>query len=260
MFRMFRKSALLSLVFVIVLVGAIGGAYAVFHKSPAPSPKTSSITVRGTVACRFHDVVGVWVESSGGGSGWASWSHTTNGWTAAYSIQIKNTTLPTSLRLHVGCGGSPMSWWSDNRTPGTSVAGSGTYDASCSEGSTRPATGDNTRCRWGITSTSSSPSSSQPQTYSETEWIHHSVNTFTDYHNASGQGPSIAAGQVVQVSCKVLDGTIKSVNPDGYWYRVASRPWSNHYYVPANVFLNGDPPNGPYSHNTDFAVPDCSAA
>jgi hypothetical protein len=25
--------------------------------------------------------------------------------------------LPTNIRLHVGCGGSPSSWWSDNRTP-----------------------------------------------------------------------------------------------------------------------------------------------
>jgi hypothetical protein len=28
---------------------------------------------------------------------------------------------------------------------------------------------------------------------------------------------------------------------------------------PANTFMNGDPWNGPYTHNTDFAVPDCGA-
>lgn len=96
-----------------------------------------------------------------------------------------------------------------------------------------------------------------PSTYSEQETFHHPVNTFQNYHNASGPGQSIAAGQVVEVSCKVQDGTIPSVNPDGYWYRIASSPWNNSYYAAANTFLNGDPPNGPYSHNTDFAVPDC---
>lgn len=55
-----------------------------------------------------------------------------------------------------------------------------------------------------------------------------------------------------------MDGTIASVNPDGYWYRISSSPWNNSYYAAANTFLNGDPPNGPYSHNTDFAVPDCT--
>ncbi|MDQ1686057.1 MAG: hypothetical protein QOC82_2794 [Frankiaceae bacterium] len=89
---------------------------------------------------------------------------------------------------------------------------------------------------------------------------HHGVNTFMSYHNASGLGPSIAAAQTVQVACKVQDGTIASVNPDGYWYLIASNPWSGNYYAPANTFMNGDPWNGPYSHNTDFNVPDCASA
>jgi hypothetical protein len=70
-------------------------------------------------------------------------------------------------------------------------------------------------------------------------------------------GPPIAAGQWVQVACKVYDPTVGSVNPDGYWYRIASPPWSDAYYSPANTFMNGDPYGGPYMHNTDFAVPDC---
>jgi hypothetical protein len=95
------------------------------------------------------------------------------------------------------------------------------------------------------------------QTWSEQETPNHPVNTFTDYHNASGMGPAIASGQWIQVSCKVYDPTIASVNPDGYWYRVASPPWNGAYYSPANTFMNGDPYGGPYTHNTDFAVPDC---
>ena len=103
-----------------------------------------------------------------------------------------------------------------------------------------------------------SASTGPPATYAERASIHHAVHTFANYHNASAQGPDIAVGQTVQVSCKVYDPTIASVNPDGYWYRIASSPWNNNYYAPANTFLDGDPPNGPYTHNTDFAVPDCT--
>jgi hypothetical protein len=104
---------------------------------------------------------------------------------------------------------------------------------------------------------SASPPPPPPQTWSEQETPNHPVNTFTNYHNASGMGPAIAAGLWVQVSCKAYDPTIQSVNPDGYWYRIASAPWSNAYYSPANTFMNGDPYGGPYTHNTDFAVPNC---
>jgi cutinase len=96
-----------------------------------------------------------------------------------------------------------------------------------------------------------------PANHLEQETPNHPVNTFTNYHNASGMGPQIAAGQWVEVSCRVYDPTIASVNPDGYWYRIASAPWNNAYYAPANTFMNGDPYGGPYTHNTDFSVPLC---
>jgi hypothetical protein len=101
------------------------------------------------------------------------------------------------------------------------------------------------------------PTTSAQPTWSEQETPNHPVNTFTDYHNASGLGIPISAGEWVQVSCKVYDPTIESVNPDGYWYRIASPPWNSAYYSPANTFMNGDPYGGPYTHNTDFAVADC---
>jgi lysophospholipase L1-like esterase len=103
----------------------------------------------------------------------------------------------------------------------------------------------------------SPPPPPPPANHSEQETPNHPVNTFTNYHNASGLGPPIAAGQWVEVSCRVYDPTIASVNPDGYWYRIASSPWNNGYYSPANTFMNGDPYGGPYTHNTDFAVPVC---
>ncbi len=63
-------------------------------------------------------------------------------------------------------------------------------------------------------------------------------------------GSSIAPASWVDVSCKVFDPTIGSVNPDGYWYRFASSPWNDQYYSPANTFMNGEsrekaPANGP---------------
>jgi hypothetical protein len=84
------------------------------------------------------------------------------------------------------------------------------------------------------------------------------ANTFTNPYNASGIGIKIAPMQWVQVSCKVYAPQIVSANPDGYWYRIASAPWNNAYYAVANTFWNGDVPGQkPYTHNTDFAVPNC---
>jgi hypothetical protein len=96
-----------------------------------------------------------------------------------------------------------------------------------------------------------------PKTYPEQVWSSTGVNTFTNYHNASGIGPKLAHNQWIDVSCKVYDPTIPSVNPDGYWYRIASSPWNNAYYSPANTFYNGDPPTGPFTHPTDWNVPNC---
>ncbi len=101
------------------------------------------------------------------------------------------------------------------------------------------------------------PSTPPPPTWREQETPNHPVNTFRNYHNASGLGPAIPSGAWVDVYCKVYDPTIGSVNPDGYWYRIASPPWNGEYYSPANTFMNGDPYGGPYTHNTDFAVPNC---
>jgi surface antigen/chitodextrinase len=117
------------------------------------------------------------------------------------------------------------------------------HDAAGNHSSTATVTGSTAHC--------------PPTTHSEQASVHHPVHTFRNYHNASGQGPDIATGKWVKVSCKVHDPTIVSVNPDGYWYRIADSPWSNAYYAPANSFMNGDPPNGPYTHNTDFSVPNC---
>lgn len=94
------------------------------------------------------------------------------------------------------------------------------------------------------------------RTYTEQEYNKHGAATF-QFLNASGPGQPLEFQEFVQVSCKVRNTTLRSASPDGYWYRIASMPWNNSYYAVANTFLNGDPPNGPYTHNTDFAVPNC---
>src|SRR4051812_29970777 len=68
-------------------------------------------------------------------------------------------------------------------------------------------------------------------TYTEQQGSH-GAKSFLNYHNASGIGTFVAAMSYVQVSCKVYDPTITSVNPDGYWYRLASSPWNDAYYSP----------------------------
>jgi transcriptional regulator with XRE-family HTH domain len=94
-------------------------------------------------------------------------------------------------------------------------------------------------------------------TYTEQEFNPNGASTFA-HLDGSGAGIPVAYGQYVQVSCKVYSTIVKSTKPDGYWYRLASLPWDNHYYAAANTFGNGDKLNHPpYTHNTDWRVPNC---
>ncbi len=104
---------------------------------------------------------------------------------------------------------------------------------------------------------SSPPPPPAPTTYREQTGSTGSP-TFSNPHNASGQGPRIAVGAYVEVQCRVRAPEIRSANPDGWWYRIASSPWNGQYYGVANNFRNGDVPGqGPPYHNTDFNVPPC---
>jgi hypothetical protein len=103
----------------------------------------------------------------------------------------------------------------------------------------------------------SAPAEVQPShTYPEEEYNKNGAATF-QFLNGSGPGQPLEFQESVLVSCKVRNTTLPSVMPDGYWYRIASMPWDNHYYAVANTFLNGDRPGGPYTHNTDWTVPNC---
>ncbi len=104
--------------------------------------------------------------------------------------------------------------------------------------------------------TTSPPTPAPPQTWSET--VGGVAHTWTNYMNAGGsEGPSIAAYQTVQISCKVTGFTVSDGN--NWWYRIASSPWNDAYYVSADAFYNNGQTSGSLS-NTPFvdpAVPNC---
>jgi hypothetical protein len=84
------------------------------------------------------------------------------------------------------------------------------------------------------------------------------ASTYANPHTLSEPGNPVEPGQTVKVICRVYAPEPPSVNPDGYWYRLASLPWNGRYYAPANSFWNGDiPGHRPYTHNTDKRIPIC---
>jgi hypothetical protein len=85
------------------------------------------------------------------------------------------------------------------------------------------------------------------------------ARTYRDPFDLSQTGRSVSPFQQVRVQCRVHAPTLPSVTPDGNWYRLLSPPWNGNYYAPTNSFWNGDTPGQtPYTHNTDFDVPECS--
>jgi hypothetical protein len=83
----------------------------------APVASAAQPTISGNVTCANNEpVVGVWINSSGGGSRFAqTWTKTGTA-TASYTSPVA-TSLPTSVSLHVGCGGSKQNWASDDFSP-----------------------------------------------------------------------------------------------------------------------------------------------
>lgn len=85
------------------------------------------------------------------------------------------------------------------------------------------------------------------------------ARTFADPYSLTNEGqPRIPHNRSVLVSCKFYWPYPESVEHDGYWYRVESQPWKG-LFTPANSFWNGDVPGKPYTHHTDWRVPECEA-
>jgi hypothetical protein len=128
---------------------------------PAARASTQTITLSGTVTCVPHNVEGVWIEVGTGNSGWATITAKANTVATTSYRRTFTVALPTNIRLHVGCGGTPSNWWSDNRTPSSSrtigtITGSRSgLNARCNDGAVAfwgaagPPAADNMRCTWG---------------------------------------------------------------------------------------------------------------
>jgi hypothetical protein len=71
-------------------------------------PKPTTITARGSVTCLSGRAVeGVWLVGLHGGSGWATWRASA----AAPQFATFSRPIPAGRwSVHVGCGGSPLSW------------------------------------------------------------------------------------------------------------------------------------------------------
>jgi hypothetical protein len=82
--------------------------------------------------------------------------------------------------------------------------------------------------------------------------------TWSNYNNAGGsQGPSIAKNSTVQISCKLTG--FKVADGNTWWYRLASSPWNNNFYVSADAFYNNGSTSGTLKGTpwVDSAVPNC---
>jgi hypothetical protein len=85
------------------------------------------------------------------------------------------------------------------------------------------------------------------------------ANTWTNYTDAAGAlGPSIVAGNTVEIACKVSGFAVADGNT--WWYRIASGPWSGRYYVSADAFYNSGKMRGTeLRHSVDLHVQNCSS-
>lgn len=90
---------------------ALASALIAGGASVATGVGTAAAANGGTVMCvNQANVVGVWVEVSGGTSGWATRSG--SGYYQRWSYNTQN----KPYTLTVGCGGTPQKWASSSRT------------------------------------------------------------------------------------------------------------------------------------------------
>lgn len=90
---------------------------------PVPASAAVSYRIFGTVNCPVgKNPVGVWVQSSGGGSKFADWKRFPVSPNVAYFSKYISTNLPTDIELRVGCGGTKERWGSTNIAPRIRIA------------------------------------------------------------------------------------------------------------------------------------------
>jgi len=82
------------------------------------------------------------------------------------------------------------------------------------------------------------------------------AQTFAEPFKLQGAGLPIPHNQDVLVSCKLYWPHPESVEEEGYWYRIITKPWKA-LFSPANSFWNGDKPGRKPTHSTDYRVRNC---
>lgn len=110
-----------------------------------PASAASTMTLSGVVHCHGGAVEGIWVASTGPGSGWASRWNFSSGDTSdnTYSMTLPSGSVQVSF--HVGCAGSPSNWATVNKSAYRSVSGSRTLNLFCGNGN---ANGPCTYANW----------------------------------------------------------------------------------------------------------------
>jgi hypothetical protein len=209
--------------------------------------------------------------SSGGGSGTthaettgsvaATWSNYINGGGTQGPSIGKNQTVQISCKLTGLKVSDGNTWWyqiaSSPWNNSYYVSADAFYNNGATSGSLHGTPFDDGNVP-NCVSSGSSGSSPPPAPTTHSETVGTVTHTWTNYGNAGGsQGQSIAAGQTVQISCKVTGFKVSDGNT--WWYRIASSPWNNSYYASADAFYNNGATSGSL-HGTPFddvSVPNC---
>lgn len=100
----------------------------------APPAMAASVTFKGSAVCNSgRSVVGIWVSSSDGGSGWATRSAFPGDPNAAFFTKTISVSGSSSVYVDVGCGGSSSQWASSNRSATKSVSTTYVYNMWCAD-------------------------------------------------------------------------------------------------------------------------------
>jgi hypothetical protein len=84
------------------------------------------------------------------------------------------------------------------------------------------------------------------------------AHTWSDYKDAGGAGGKLIADhETVAVSCRIIG--FKVADGNRWWYRIASKPWSDRFYASADAFYNNGKKRGSLKGTpfVDRGVPIC---
>jgi surface antigen len=108
------------------------------------------------------------------------------------------------------------------------------------------------------TTTTTTTTTTLPPSVTHTETTGSVAHTWTNYADAGGtEGPSISSNESVQITCRTTGFAVADGNT--WWYKVASSPWNNAYWVSADAFYNNGATSGSLVGTPFFdpAVPTC---